>query len=273
MSKIFASLAFLLILTACEKSVNSGYIPNYSKYPIELNKEWEYNTIFKLEFYDSTGHIDSTEIMDLGNTICKITKLNDSVGNFSNLILFEEYDVATPQFVNKMWYLNADSGLYAIAYSNPGSSQIIIPRMNIKSDEDFIKIIKRFGLLLASYEGGKSQNLPGDSVQFYTYPRKVLQYPIRIGSRWIELTDPFYRERFINKKEILSINGNDYNCFKVESEGNLKTIFTDYISTTSGLVMREIELDSIAIMNPGSPDILGYYKISSISKLVREANP
>ncbi|AFH49075.1 Hypothetical protein IALB_1365 [Ignavibacterium album JCM 16511] len=273
MSKIFASLALIILFTACEKSVNSGNIPNYSKYPIELNKEWEYNTIFKLEYYDLSGHIDSTEIMDLGNTICKITKLNDSVGNFSKLVLFEEYDVTTPQYIHKMWYLNADSGLYAIVYSNPGSSQIIIPKMNIKSDEDFIKIIMRFGLSPASYEGGKSQNLPGDSIQFYTYPRKVLEYPIRLGSRWVELIDPFYRERFIAKEENVTINGVTYNCFKVESDWNWQLIFNDYINLKSGLVMREFRTDSVAIINENSPDPVGYYRFSSISKLVRETEP
>ncbi|MEP0861811.1 MAG: hypothetical protein HRF52_10295 [Ignavibacterium sp.] len=273
MSKIFASLSLIILFTACEKSVNSGDIPNYSKYPVELNKEWEYNTIFKLEFYDSTGHIDSTEIMDLGNTICKITNLNDSIGNYSNLVLFEEYDVATPQFVNKMWYLNADSGLYAIAYYNPGSSQTIIPKMNIISDKDLIKIIKKFGLSLASYEGGKLQNSLGDSIQFYTYPRKVFKYPIRLGERWVELIEPFYRERFIAKKENVMINGVTFSCFKVESDWNLDVIFNDYINLKSGLVMRELFTDSVAIINDNSPDPVGYYRFTSISKLVRETFP
>lgn len=273
MSKIFASLSLIILFTACEKSVNSGDIPNYSKYPVELNKEWEYNTIFKLDFYDSTGHIDSTEIMDLGNTICKITNLNDSLGNYSNLVLFEEYDVATPQFVHKLWYLNSDSGLYAIAYANPGSSQIIVPKMNFNSRTDLINFIKTIGLNPASYEGGGFKITLSDSIQYYTYPRKVLQYPIRLCERWIELIEPFYRERFIAKKENVMINGVTYSCFKVESDWNWDLIFNDYINLKSGLVMRELFTDSVAIINDNSPDPVGYYKFSSISKLVRETAP
>lgn len=273
MAKQLLIIASLTLLLACEKSVNSGEVQIPSKYPTQLNREWEYNTTIKLEFYDSTGHIDSTEIMDFGNTICKITSLNDTIGNFSNLILFESYEVLTPQYVSKIWYLNADSGFYAIAYSYPGAAQPITPKANIKSRLDYIKTISLYGINPASLEFSKSSALISDSIQFYLYPRKVLKYPVRIGERWIELIDPFYRERFINQKQTLAINGNVYNCFKVESDWNSNVIFTDYINLINGLVMREVLVDSVALIGQEDPNLIGYYKVSSISKLVRETNP
>ncbi len=273
MSKLVASFFLIIFLTACEESVNSGNIPDYSKYPVQLNREWEYNTILKIEYYDSNGHIDSTEMMDLGNTICKITSLNDTIGNLTHLICFAEYDLSTPQYVHKVWYLNADSGLYAIAYCNPGSSQIITPKMYHSSHQDINKITRLIGLNPASFEGGKSVIQFSDSIQFYTYPRKVLKYPLRIGERWVELIDPFYRERFINKKESLTINGKVFNCLKVESGLNLGIFFNDYINLTNGLIMREILADSLAIINPEDPNPIGYYRVHSISKLVRVTIP
>ena len=45
------------------------------------------------------------------------------------------------------------------------------------------------------------------SIQYYSTPRKVLTYPLTIGSRWIELTTPFFRERFIDKQQTISTNG------------------------------------------------------------------
>ncbi|MCA2005487.1 MAG: hypothetical protein LDL01_06775 [Ignavibacterium sp.] len=269
MSKLFFIIVSLTLLSACEKSINSGEIPISSKYPTQLNREWEYNTTIRLEFYDSTGHIDSTELMDSVNTICKIIRVNDTIGDFKNLVLFEEYDVLTPQNVHKLWYLNADSGLYAIAYSNPGASQTIVPKANIKSYNDFINMIKLIGLSPASYLSVSSNDQINDT-SFYSYPRKVLQYPLRIGERWIELIEPFYRERFIKDKTQITINGNTYNCFKVESEWDWNIVFTDYINFSNGLVMREVIFDSIAIIGTEDPNPLGYYKISSVSKLVRE---
>lgn len=271
MSKIPALLFLLIIFTSCEKSVNSGDIPIH-KYPTQLNREWEYNTTIKLEFYDSTGRIDSTDVMDLGNTICKITSLNDTMGNLINLIQFQEYDVLTPQNVHKMWYMNADSGFYAIAYSNPGTSQVIVPKANVKNYNDIKYLISLIGLNPASHYNTNSTSQINDT-SFYIYPRKVLQYPLRIGERWVELIEPFHRERFIKDKAQIIINGNIYNCFKIESERVWNTVFTDYINFTNGLVMREIMVDSVAMIGSEDPNPTGYYRASSISKLVRETNP
>uniref|UniRef100_A0A832G7R3 Lipoprotein n=1 Tax=Ignavibacterium album TaxID=591197 RepID=A0A832G7R3_9BACT len=273
MSKLFFILPILFLFIACEKVVNSGNFPIYSKYPTQLNTEWEYNTIMLFEYYDSTGNIDSSSVMDLGHTICKITNINDSIGNFSKLILFEEYDVATPTNIHKTWYVNADSGLYSIAYSNPGSSQIVIPKQHLKSFEYFIQTVKSIGVAPAFYFGLSNSNQVSDSIQFYTYPRKVLVYPLKIGSRWIELIEPFYRERIVRTTEIINCNGKDYNTYKIESEGDFKVIFNDYINLTDGLIKREILIDSVAIISPISPDPQGYYKFGSISNLVRVLKP
>ncbi|MGQ9798224.1 MAG: hypothetical protein ACUVRG_02870 [Ignavibacterium sp.] len=277
MSKLIFILPVLILFIGCEKVVNSGNLPIYSKYPTKLNNEWEYNTIFSYEYYDSTGNIDSSSIIDLGNTICKITNINDSIGNFSKLILFEEYDVATPDYVHKTWYVNADSGLYAIAYSNPGASQIIIPKQNPKSLESFKQLIKSIGVSPNFNFNSDYSNQLSDSIQFYTYPRKVLAYPIKIGSQWIELIEPFYRRRFISKQEIININGTDYNCFKVEShwawDWNWDLTYNDYIDVSAGLIKREIISDSLVIISPNSQYPEGYLKITSVSKLVRVTKP
>lgn len=273
MSKLIFVLPTLFLFIGCEKVVNSGNLPIYPKYPTKLNNEWEYNTVFSFEYYDSTGNIDSASIIDLGNTICKITNINDSIGNFSKLILFEEYDVATPDYVHKTWYVNADSGLYSVAYSNPGASQIIIPKQNPKSLEFFKQLIKSIGVSPNLNFNSDYSNQLSDSIQYYTYPRKVLAYPIKIGSQWIELIKPFYRSRFISKQEIININGTDYNCFKVEADWGRNLIFNDYIDLSAGLIKREIISDSLEIISPNSPDPEGYLKISSVSELVRLTKP
>lgn len=277
MSKLFFSLPILFLLIGCEKVVNSGNFPTYPKYPTKLNNEWEYNTIFSFEYYDSTGNIDSSSIIDLGNTICKITNVNDTIGNFSKLVLFEEYDVATLDNIHKTWYVNADSGLYAVAYSNPGASQIIIPKQNLKDLEFFKQLVKSVGLSPNFNFNSDYSNQLIDSIQYYTHPRRVLAYPVKIGSQWIELVEPFYRMRFIRKQEIININGTDYNCFKVEShwtwDWNWGLIFNDYIDLRTGLIKREIISDSLEIISPNSPYPEGYLKITSVSELVRVTKP
>lgn len=271
MSKLFLAVSFLLLFISCEKLVNIGDIPSNSKYPAKIGHEWEYNTAWKFEYYDSTGNIDSTSTQDLGNTIVKVTKENEVVSNYTNLIQFENYDVATPQNIHRMWYLNADSGFYAIAYYNPGVSQFVIPKQNDLSLDQLKKIIKLIGVSPNDYEIGSLYNQLSDTIQYYSPPRKVLKYPVVIGARWIELIEPFYRERFINKQQIVNANGTNYYCYKVESTLTwAKFIMNDYIDMNYGLIMRELIGDSISISNPGSPDLVGYYKSTTTSKLVRE---
>jgi hypothetical protein len=269
--RIIIISSILLLFNSCEQLVNTGGLSSSEKYPTNLGHEWEYNTIWKFEFYDSTGHIDSTSIEDLGNTIVKVTKEQETLETYTNLIRFEDYDVTTPQNINRMWYLNADSGFYAIAYHNPGVSQPVIPKQGILTTEQIKSFVKSFRVFPSDAELNPQSHHVTDSIQYYSPARKVLKYPLGIGARWIELIEPFYRERFINKQQIVNAIGKNYYCYKIELElfwGNFK--LNDYLDMNSGLIIREIIADSVSHILPGSPDIVGYYKSTTISTLVRE---
>ena len=128
MSKLFLFLSLLFFLTGCEQLNNVGGINNSQKYRSKVGNEWEYNTTWKLEFYDSIGNIDSTSFEDLGNTVVRIITEEYTLGLFKDLIMFESFDLSTIHNVNQTWYLNADSGLFAIAYSNPGATQPVFTK-------------------------------------------------------------------------------------------------------------------------------------------------
>ena len=168
--------------------------------------------------------------------------------------------------------MNADSGFFAIAYSNPGASQPVFPKQSIMTFEQIKHFIKTIGTFPGSLNAVSALNQLTDTIQYYSPARKVLMYPLTVGSRWIELTVPFYRERFINKQQIINSNGLEYYCYKVESNWtwipNLE--FTDYIDLNSGLIMRKVIADSIAISLETTPDTVGFFKSTTISKLVRE---
>lgn len=271
MSKIFSLVSILFFLVSCEQNIFEGENTT-TKYPDNIGHEWEYNTVWKLEYYDTTGQIVSATTEQTENTIIRIVKDRDVISSYNNLILFESYDLSSTHNVNKIWYLNADSGLFAIAYSNPGASQPVLPKQGILTSQQFKNLIKTVGKYPGYFDPFNPLNQLADSIQYYIPPRKVLMYPLKIGSQWIELTEPFYRERFINRQQIINTNRKDYLCYKIESKWdwvpNLK--FTDYIDLNAGLVMREIVADSVGSVLPGSPDIVGYFKSTSISMLVRE---
>jgi len=110
-------------------------------------------------------------------------------------------------------------------------------------------------------------NILSDSIQYHNPPRKALKYPLKIGSRWLELEYPFYRERFVNEKENIEVSAGTFSCYKVESEWNLDLIFTDYINLTDGLIKRIVFADSAGITAPGDPDPVSYARITSLSEL------
>jgi hypothetical protein len=271
MKKIFLLLSFIFLFTSCEQIITEGDFSSSTKYPAKVGYEWEYNTTWKFEFYDSTGHIDSTSFENLGNTIVRVTKERDVVGIFTDLIRFESYDLATSQNMNIIWYMNNDSGFYGVAYYNPGVSQPILPKQKTLAIEQLKNLIKSFGLLPNASNFIRYSSNTTDSIQYYSPIRKVLSYPLKIGSRWVELIEPFFRERFIEKREILNTISGNYNCYKLESNWSWSNLeFNDYVDLNSGLIQREIISDSMAYTPPNDPNIIRYFKSTTISKLVRE---
>lgn len=271
MKKIFLLLSFIFLFASCEQVITEGDFSSSTKYPANVGYEWEYNTTWKFEFYDSTGHIDSTSFENLGNTIVRVAKEQDVVGAYTSLIRFQDYDTATPQNIHTMWYINNDSGLFAIAYSNAGASQPVVPKQKTLTIEQLKKLIKSFGLLPNASNMVSQSSNTSDSIQYYIPRRKALSYPLKIGSRWVELIEPFFRERFIEKREILSTIRGNYNCYKLESNWSWSNLeFNDYVDLNSGLIQREIISDSMAYTPPNDPNIIGYFKSTTISKLVSE---
>jgi len=270
MKKLFILLLTflgLLIFKGCD--ICSSYPTEQLRYPAQTGNQWEYHTTMTIEYYDSIGNIASVETLDLGNTIVKIESENDTLNGESHFVLFTSYDLSTPENIQKSWYANPDSGFYVIAYSSAGSSQPVLPKGMNLDYQTIASLINSKSMQL--FIPVSFNNNLSDSIYYFDPLRKVLKYPLKIGSRWLELEYPFYRERFVNEKENIEVSAGTFSCYKVESEWNdpftNPLIFTDYISLQDGLVKRYLSVDSLAhITEPG--DTIGYFKSTSISELV-----
>ena len=267
MNKLFI-LLFLIISFTIIGCYNSSITPiSQSKYPTKVGNQWEYQTIYTIEYYDSTGNIDSVEVLDFGKTIVKIVTEKDSVNGISNLVLFASYEVSSPDSFQKSWYSNSDSGLYVIAYSGAGSSQPVLPKIN--STNSFPFLLSNGRMLMPDISNLYNSN-PLDSIQLFDPPRKVLNYPLTKGAHWIELVYPFYRERFVDKTLTIEVPAGMFNCYIVESNWNFSTEFTDYINLEDGLIRRLVYSDSVRITTLENPDSLFYARFTSSSQLVNK---
>jgi len=272
MKNVFIISLFILIITMINCSDdNPTDSTTIKKYPSKLNMEWEYNTQMKIEHYGDYRNVINTEIMDLGNTIVKIVKTNDTAGTITNLLKFESYDVQTSGNISSNWYSNSDSGLFIIAYSGAGATQLVIPKINGKrylTFKEFIEIIK-----LPEPPIFQSVNISvSDSVYFYEVPRHVLAYPLRVNKRWVELVYPWYRERYVDKLTLVNFQGVTLACYIVKIDWDTFEIeFNDYINLNMGLIKREILADSVFFTGPNNPDSGSFGKISTYSELIRIA--
>ena len=258
--KTLIAIFSLLILVNCSEDL----IPptEIRKYPTELNSTWTYSSKMYEQYYDSLGNLSDTILIFSDSTLTKIVKLNDTVGNYYNLFQFISYDLSSPQYIEQMWYLNNDNGFYAIAYSNAGSSQPILPKAGLIKGNKLLQLLTK-SISLPGIFIDNDKGLMVDSILFYESPRYVLKYPVFVGSKWTELSVPFHRDRVIKKEMKINVPSGMYNCYLVEMKSNdaifSKVIFNDYISLNTGLILRQIEFDSLAFTNE-TGDTLGFYK-------------
>ena len=262
-------LLLLAILFTMEGCYNSSINPTLqSKYPTKIGNQWEYQTTYTFEYYDSTGNIDSVEILDFGNTIVKIDNEKDSVNGISNLVMFSSYEVTSTDSISKSWYSNSDCGLYVIAYTGAGRSQPVLPKLN---QTNFFSIVFSNHKMLMPDISNLFNSNPSDSIQLYDTPRKVLDYPLNKGAQWVELVFPFYRERFVEKMLPVEVFAGMFNCYVIESKSDLNVELTDYMNLEDGLIKRIVYADSIDIVTNGNPDSSVYARFTSTSQLVNKS--
>ena len=267
MKKLFILLLLPISFTIVSCYNSSTNPISQSKYPTRIGNQWEYQTIYTIEYYDSTGNIDSLEVLDFGNTVVKIVSKNDSINGNSNLVLFSSYEVSSPDSNQRSWYSNSDSGLYVIAYSGAGRSQPVLPKINPTNSFSFL--FSSSSMLMPDISNLFNSN-PLDSIQLFDPPRKVLLYPLTMGAHWVELVYPFYRERFVDKKLTIEVPAGIFNCYIIESKWNLSVEFTDYINLEDGLIRRLVYSDSVQITTIENPDSLFYARFTSSSQLVNK---
>jgi hypothetical protein len=272
--KYLSSFVIILISTyliGCKDSGTQVSGAGNTKYPANLNNEWEYQTTATYSYYNKSGGIDSTQNLTYDNQIIKVIKIDDSLKNYKELIKFEIYNKPDHENISYNWYLNSDTSFSAIAYNNAGVTQFIQPKRNFTKKyltlDEYKEMIHFFSPDIRALH----QTTLSDTILFYDIPRKVLAYPLSVGNTWVELYYPFYRERYINNYIQVAADNQQFECYeiKVKWQG-FKTEINDYISLDAGLIKREIISDSILITTAENPDGIGFGKIKTTSTLVRK---
>lgn len=267
--KFKAVIFSILIIVGCSEKSNSPVDPRH--YPVHLNALWEYNTKHFIAYYDSIGNLSDPEHIISENTIVQILNDTASLGNYNNLYHLKSMDINNPQYSSNFWYMDSDSGLFTIAYSSAGSSQQVLPKNQLNREYDEIKkIIERMNI---SYFPLNNLGATTDSIIFESTPRKVINYPLFSGSKWVERTEPFLIERNVIGKELIDVTAGKFDTWKIGRNSNEEfwnnVKFVDYVDLGTGLIYREILFDSLLlIIEP--LDTAGFYSWRTMTELVRK---
>ncbi len=210
---IFISL--LIFLLSCSKDFlfeEPVYI-----FPLSLGNEWEYERVWIINapgiIVDTFNFTVKWEIID-----------KFSILNYKAFTMRESVN----GYINYVFYSNKEDGFYMIGYYNPTLFSFNIPeslKYSIRfGDRIFPSLKDLLNFLYNSFLLSIQDT--------YINIRKCFPYPPVIGEKWIFFTEPFYAERTIKNKEIISVKAGTFETFRVETyydlDGNGK-IYDDFL--------------------------------------------
>lgn len=196
---VFLFFFTVLIVSNCS---NSDYDnPSLLRYPTNVGYEWKYSTTDIIIKYDTLGNLTDTLFSMVQFSTLRIHRANVSIEPFNDqpaellalrqagLIEFHGYLDSLPSQINQTWFSNSDTGFFAIAYRNPGTTPIIIPKTKYVINDERAKLFFRNAAVSLSFPANGTGILPdeikSDTIQFWNPPRKVLHYPMSVGQRWV----------------------------------------------------------------------------------------
>lgn len=260
-------LSFLLLwLQSCSEKSDNAVNPRH--YPVDMNSVLEYTTTLYIQYYDSSGNLLDPESILTDYSEVHVMSNHDSLGNYNNLYLLISFDKNFPFDSSKRWYLDSDSGFYAIAYSTPGSIHNVLPKRSCNSVVDYIR--SKLQLVESPYFDLNNYSGINDSIYFYQKPVLLFLYPLLVGSRWIESNEFMKIERVISDYKKIDVPAGSFRCYEIKRIFNDLTLASlsssEYVDLNIGLIKRQVIADSMLfIFEP--EDSLRYFKFTSVSEL------
>lgn len=261
MKKLIGVLSTLMIILSanCERDFNPiepEPEPEQFIYPITVGNQWEYERLFFMFNFRSSG--DTATIPQDTSTSHITMKITGEklLHEATNTFVFHETMVLDDaEFTGDTYYANSSDGLYMYGYNDPGK---MIPKSGRKAQVLFkghaFADPKELGDFLAAV-------LPkvnfADSIIYENPPLLVLPYPLQLNEEWVyrKTGHPWLLTKKIVGRENITVPAGTFNCYKIrwlydidkDSQWDDDIIFYDYICS-KGLVKRTIDVDDLVIM-------------------------
>ncbi len=261
--KVFSSVALVcfLLLLSCSRDYPISKEMDV-RFPLSVGNWWALSREFKMTFSPTHSYFGDTFVVR--DSIYWEIVNKDIIQGYSSYVLKNELYELGEKYSSLKWYTDnwdGNYGFYDIGYSSGGGLPIMSDKKyklvfagkEFNSPKEIFEWVQGF----KSYKGDTIVRIP---------PRKVLEYPLSIGKKWVSFDDVWLQTREVIDMETITTPAGDFSCYKIEVKimGEIwgdDMVWYDWFSN-EGLVKRYFWSKGIWVDETGN--IYGTYQCTDI---------
>ena len=254
---VMATVAALLFGIRCQGE--KEFVVDY--FPTGVGNWWEHEYRFLIIVYDTVANDTSENLF--------VDSLHDEIVGINTVAGWSCYRFHEATYDNTRWFAHPDSALLFIA-----SLVDRDPGFATRSFGDMIYGLHgmTFGTAsdLASYMKnltyGLDWNLDVDTA-YLTPPQKCYVYPMRVGTSWIRMIDPWYEESEAVSADSVTVPAGTFYTLRLRIERDSGMEDERYIwINEEGMIRDSMYARGVAINAVG--DTVGYFDVYTIYDLL-----
>lgn len=240
--RLFIGLIILLSFLGCDSDTN--IVEDQFTYPLSVGNRWDYRRDYIEYMFTNSSRADTLTTVS-GSDSCSISVVQNIVlrDSIATVQLIGQDYVNGDTSVGLYFYQSRDTGLFEIAYQDPGL--IVLPKpggVGFLFTEPLMSqyFRKMIGLQIADLAKSAGAN----ELYFEDPPVFVLKYPLEVGSQWIYRLEnhPWRIDKAVIGDTTVQVSAGTFDCYKIRLSYEFSAtnvIIDDYIAK-EGLIRREI---------------------------------
>jgi len=261
------SRIFVAVVTAIASIVQFGihcqgekeFVVEY--FPAGVGNWWEHEYRFLTIIYDTVLNDTSENLF--------VDSLHDEIVGINTVAGWSCYRFHETTYDNTIWYAHPDSALLFIA-SLVGRDPGFVSRSS--TDITYVLHGVMFGTIseVASYmkylTRGLEWNRDADTV-YLTPPQKCYVYPMKVGTAWVRMMDPWYEEGEAVSAESVTVPAGTFHTLRLRIERDMGMEDERYIwISEEGMIRDSMYARGVAMNSVG--DTVGYFDVYTIYDLL-----
>jgi len=186
------------------------------QFPTRVGNGWKYKENWRMIITDSVNDTSWTEVF-IDSFYCRF-------GDIDTLQGWEtyRYDLGPftgDSFPEMRWFAHPDTALLWIAYSGiycgapPWKNG---EKVSFVFNGQYFASSRELQCYILQVKRGQLLDTQKTDTTFWTPPKKVLVFPLSVGTKWISMEDPWLEEREVIVEEIVEVPAGSFPTLKIE---------------------------------------------------------